>query len=80
MCSANPGRWISRRRSGAVRRSYDSSAPPDKSQPWMSGDLTITSLSLDLYKVLSSTYWGGKALDFITSSTGRPLSDRERIG
>ena len=51
----------------AVRRSYDNSAPPDKSQPWMSGDLTITSLSLDLDKVLSSTYWGGKALDFITA-------------
>jgi hypothetical protein len=28
----------------AVQRNYDNSAPPDSSQPWMSGDLTITSL------------------------------------
>jgi hypothetical protein len=33
----------------------------------MSGDLTITSLSLDLDEVFDSTYWGGKSLDFITS-------------
>ena len=51
----------------AVQRNYDNSAPPDRSQPWMSGDLTITSLSLDLDKVIDSTYLGGKSLDFITA-------------
>jgi len=50
-----------------IQKDYDNSAPPDTSQPWMSGDITITALSLNLDKVLYSTYLGGKSLDYIRS-------------
>ncbi len=51
----------------AIQREYDNSAPPDTSQPWMSGDITITALSLNLDKISYSTYLGGKSLDYIRS-------------
>jgi hypothetical protein len=51
----------------AIQKEYDNSAPPDTSQSWMSGDITITALSLNLDKILYSTYLGGKSLDFIRS-------------
>ena len=51
----------------AIQKEYDNSAPPDSSQPWMSGDITITALSLNLDKILYSTYLGGKSLDYIRS-------------
>jgi hypothetical protein len=50
-----------------IQKAYDNSAPPDTSQPWMSGDITITALSLNLDKVSYSTYLGGKSLDYIRS-------------
>jgi hypothetical protein len=48
-----------------IQKVYDASAPPDTSQPWMAGDITITALSLNLDKVSYSTYLGGKSLDYI---------------
>jgi len=51
----------------AIQMEYDNSAPPDTSQSWMAGDITITALSLNLDKVLYSTYLGGKSLDYIRS-------------
>jgi hypothetical protein len=51
----------------AFQKKYDNSAPPDSSQSWMSGDITITVLSLNLNKILFSTYLGGKSLDYIRS-------------
>jgi len=51
----------------AFQKEYDNSAPPDTSKSWMSGDITITALSLNLYKIFYSTYLGGKSLDYITS-------------
>jgi hypothetical protein len=51
----------------ALQKKYDNSSPPDSSQSWMSGDITITALSLNLNKVLYSTYLGGKSLDYIRS-------------
>lgn len=50
---------------GAIQKKYDNSAPPDTSQSWMAGDITITALSLNLDKILFSTYLGGKSLDYI---------------
>lgn len=52
---------------GAVQRDYDNSAPPDSSHRWLTGDITITALSLNLDKILYSTYLGGKSLDHIRS-------------
>jgi len=54
---------------GAVLKEYDNSAPPDSSQSWMSGDITITALSLNLNKILYSSYLGGNSLDYIRSSS-----------
>jgi hypothetical protein len=51
----------------AFQQEYDNSAPPDSSQSWMAGDITITALSLNLDKVLYSTYLGGNSLDYIRS-------------
>lgn len=51
----------------ALQKEYDNSAPPDSSQSWMAGDISITALSFDLDKILFSTYLGGKSLDFIRS-------------
>lgn len=50
-----------------IQKDYDNSAPPDSTQWWLSGDITITELSLALDKILYSTYLGGKSLDYITS-------------
>lgn len=51
----------------AVQKEYDNSSPPDSTRWWLSGDLTITALSLNLHKILYSTYLGGKSLDYILS-------------
>jgi hypothetical protein len=50
---------------GVIQGKYDNSAPPDSSRSWMSGDITITALSLDLARVLCSTYIGGESLDYV---------------
>jgi len=50
-----------------IQKAFDNSAPPDTNQSWMSGDITVTALSLNLDKVLYSTYLGGKSLDYIRS-------------
>lgn len=52
---------------GSIQMEYDNSAPPDSTKWWLSGDITITVLSLNLDKILYSTYLGGKSLDYITS-------------
>jgi hypothetical protein len=54
---------------GAFQNEYDNSTPPDSSQSWMTGDITITSLSLNLDKVFYSTYLGGKSLDYIRATS-----------
>lgn len=54
---------------GAIRKEYDNSAPPDSNQSWMAGDITVTALTLNLDKVLYSTYLGGNSLDYIRSSS-----------
>jgi len=51
----------------AIQSSYDNSAPPDSTKWWLSGDITITALSLNLDRILYSTYLGGKSLDYILS-------------
>jgi hypothetical protein len=51
----------------AIQKEYDNSAPPDSTRWWLSGDITITALSLNLDKILYSTYLGGKSLDYILS-------------
>lgn len=51
----------------ALQKQYDNSSPPDSSQWWLAGDITITALSLDLDKILYSTYLGGKSLDYVVS-------------
>lgn len=50
-----------------IQKDYDNSAPPDSSQWWLSGDITITELPLTLDKILYSTYLGGESLDYIIS-------------
>ena len=50
-----------------IQKAYDNSAPPDSTRSWMSGDITITALSLNLDKVAYSSYLGGKSLDYIRS-------------
>jgi len=52
---------------GAIQKAYDNSAPPDSSQRWLTGDITITALSLALDKVLHSSYLGGNSLDHVRS-------------
>lgn len=60
---------------GAIQKEYDNSLPPDSDQWWMAGDITITALSLNLDKIMYSTYLGGGSLDyagsFAFSSDGR---------
>jgi len=51
----------------AVQKEYDNSAPPDSANRYIVGDITITSLSLNLDKVLYSTYLGGNSMDYIKS-------------
>lgn len=53
----------------AFQKEYDNSYIPEANQSWMSGDITITSLSLNLDKIISSTYLGGKSLDYVRSYT-----------
>lgn len=49
------------------QKEYDNSAPPDSNNRYIAGDITITALSLNLDKVLYSTYLGGNSMDFIKS-------------
>jgi hypothetical protein len=51
----------------AFQKEYDNSAPPDSTNRYIVGDITITSLSLNLDKVLYSTYLGGNSIDFVKS-------------
>ena len=51
----------------AFQNAYDNSAPPDTGQSWMAGDITITVLTLNLDKILCSSYLGGNSLDYVTS-------------
>jgi len=51
----------------AVQKEYDNSAPPDSTNIYIVGDITITALSLNLDKVLYSTYLGGSSMDYIKS-------------
>lgn len=51
----------------AFQNEYDNSAPPDSTNRYIVGDITITSLSLNLDKVLYSTYLGGNSIDFVKS-------------
>jgi hypothetical protein len=51
----------------AIQMEYDNSAPPDSANLYIVGDITITTLSLNLDKVLYSTYLGGSSMDFIRS-------------
>ncbi len=53
--------------SKAFQKEYDNSAPPDSAHRYEFGDITITALSLNLDKILYSTYLGGKSLDYIRS-------------
>ncbi len=49
----------------AIQKEYDNSAPPDSTNRYIVGDITITSLSLNLDKILYSTYLGGSSMDYI---------------
>jgi hypothetical protein len=51
----------------AIQKEYDNSAPPDSTNRYIVGDITITALSLSLDEVLYSTYLGGNSMDFIRS-------------
>lgn len=51
----------------AIQKEYDNSVPPDSNNRYIVGDITITALSLNLDKVLYSTYLGGSSMDFIKS-------------
>lgn len=53
--------------SKAFQKEYDNSAPPDSNHRYEYGDITITALTLNLDKILHSTYLGGKSMDFIKS-------------
>lgn len=50
-----------------IQKEYDNSAPPDSSNRWLVGDITITALTLSLDKILYSSYLGGNSLDYIKS-------------
>ncbi len=51
----------------AIQKEYDNSAPPDSTNIYIAGDITITALSFELDKVLYSTYLGGSSMDYIRS-------------
>lgn len=51
----------------AIQKQYNNSVPPDSSRPYEVGDITISALSLDLEKILYSTYLGGSSMDYIRS-------------
>jgi hypothetical protein len=51
----------------AFQKQRDNSIPIDTTKPWLSTDLTITALSLNLDKILYSTYFVGKSGDYIDS-------------
>jgi len=50
-----------------IQQEYDNSAPPDSSNRYIVGDITITALSLNLDKIQHSTYLGGSSMDFVRS-------------
>lgn len=51
----------------ALQKEYDNSAPPDSTNRYIVGDITITALSLNLDKILYSTYLGGKSMESVKS-------------
>ena len=53
----------------AIQKEYDNSAPPDSANRYIVGDITITALSLNLDKLLYSTYLGGNSMDFVKSNS-----------
>ncbi len=59
--------WIFPQRKRVIQKEYDNSAPPDSSNRYIVGDITITALSLNLDKIQYSTYLGGSSMDFIKS-------------
>ncbi|MFA5849532.1 MAG: SBBP repeat-containing protein [Bacteroidales bacterium] len=52
---------------GAFQNEYDNSAPPDSTNRYIVGDISITALTLNLDKIQYSTYLGGSSMDFIRS-------------
>ena len=56
----------------AIQTEYDNSAPPDSTNLYIVGDITITALTLDLDKILYSTYLGVSSMDFIRSCSFGP--------
>lgn len=56
----------------ALQKEYDNSAPPDSTNLYIVGDITITVLTLNLDKILYSTYLGGSSMDFIRSCSFGP--------
>ena len=51
----------------AIQKEYDNSAPPDSTNRYIVGDITITALSLDLDEILYSTYLGGNSMESVKS-------------
>lgn len=51
----------------ALQKEYDNSVPPDSTNRYIVGDISITMLTLNLDKILYSTYLGGSSMDFIRS-------------
>lgn len=56
----------------AIQKEYDNTAPPDSNNRYIVGDITITALSLNLDKILYSTYLGGNSMDYIKSCSFSP--------
>jgi len=53
--------------SGVIQEEYNIWTAPDSLRQWMEKDITISALSLDLDKVLYSTYLGGNNYEAISS-------------
>lgn len=54
---------------GVIQEKYNVWTAPDSLRRWMEKDITITALSLDLDKVLYSTYLGGNHYEGVNSFT-----------
>lgn len=53
----------------AFQKEYDNSALPDSNNRYIVGDITISALSLNLDKILYSTYLGGESMESVKSFT-----------
>jgi len=51
----------------ALQKEYDNSVPPDSTNRYIVGDISITALTLNLDKILYSTYLGGSSMEFVKS-------------